>query len=82
MESRNKKNDQIPPQTLCFFVFYCCCALKYHAAANFCIGGRESFENGRCFLANVAVTACQGLATLHLILRGKKIQKKLPKLRK
>jgi hypothetical protein len=49
MESRNKKNDKIPPQTLCFFVFYCCCALNFHAAANFLIGGRESFENGRGF---------------------------------
>jgi hypothetical protein len=45
MESRNKKR-QIPPQTLCFLVFYCCCALKYHAAANILICGRESFENG------------------------------------
>jgi hypothetical protein len=33
-----------------FFVFYCCCALKYHAAANFLIGGRESFENVCGFL--------------------------------
>jgi hypothetical protein len=31
------------------YVFYCCCALKYHAAANFLIGSRESFENGRGF---------------------------------
>jgi hypothetical protein len=23
------------------FCFYCCCALKYHAAANFFIGSRE-----------------------------------------
>ncbi len=29
-----------------FFVFYCYCALNYHAAANFWIGGRERFENG------------------------------------
>ncbi len=45
---RAEKNDKIPPQTLCFFC-HCCCALKYHAAANFFIGGRESFEKGRGF---------------------------------
>jgi hypothetical protein len=28
------------------------------------IGGRESFENGHWFLTNVAVIACQALATL------------------
>jgi hypothetical protein len=47
MESRNKKNDKIPPQTLCFFGFIIvviCCSLKYHAAENLLIGGRESFE--------------------------------------
>jgi hypothetical protein len=49
MESRNKKNVKIPPQTLSFFVYYCSCALKCHAAANFFIGGRESFEKGRGF---------------------------------
>jgi hypothetical protein len=32
-----------------FFAFCCCCDLKYHAAANFLIGGRESFKNGRGF---------------------------------
>jgi len=32
-----------------FCFFYCCCALKYHAAANFLIGCRESLENGRGF---------------------------------
>ncbi len=32
-----------------FLVFYCCCALKYHAAGNFLIGCRESLENGRGF---------------------------------
>jgi hypothetical protein len=46
-----------------FFVFFCC-ALKYHAAANFFIGGRESFENGAVVFENVAVKACQDLATL------------------
>jgi hypothetical protein len=49
MESKNKKNDKIPPQTLCFFGFYCCCALKYHAGENFLKGDRESLENGRGF---------------------------------
>jgi hypothetical protein len=45
-----KKWQNPPLQTLCFcFVFYCCCALKYHAAANFLIGGRERFTNGRGF---------------------------------
>ncbi len=44
--------------------FYCGCALKYHAGANFLIGGLESFESGRGFLANVAVNACHYLATL------------------
>jgi len=29
------------PKHYVFFVFYCCCALKYHAAAEFLIGGRE-----------------------------------------
>jgi hypothetical protein len=39
--------------------------IKYHAAASFLIGGRESFEKGPWFLANVAVNAaCQDLATL------------------
>ncbi len=46
MESRNKKNCKIHLQTLCFFVFYCNFALKYHAAAKYLIGGRKSFENG------------------------------------
>jgi hypothetical protein len=32
-----------------FFVVVYCCALKYHAAANFLICGRESFENFRGF---------------------------------
>ena len=32
------------PKHYIFFVFYCCCALKYHAAANFLIGGRESLK--------------------------------------
>jgi hypothetical protein len=49
MESRNKKITKSLSQTLCFFVYYCCCALKYNAAANFLIDGRESFENGRSF---------------------------------
>jgi hypothetical protein len=49
MESRNKKHDKIPPQTLSFLFFYCGCALKYHAGAIFFIGGHESFENGRGF---------------------------------
>jgi hypothetical protein len=40
----NKKNYKIPRQ---HYVFFCCCALKYHAAAKFFIGGSESFENGR-----------------------------------
>jgi hypothetical protein len=39
LESRNKKNYKIPPQILWFLFFYCFCALKYHAAANFLIGG-------------------------------------------
>jgi hypothetical protein len=52
------------PKHYVFLAFYCCCALKYHAGVNILIGGRESFENGRWFLANVAVNACQGLATL------------------
>jgi hypothetical protein len=55
------------PKQYVFFVFYCCCALKYHAAANFWIGSRESFENGRWFLANVAVNTCQDLATADFI---------------
>ncbi len=40
-----------------------CCALKYHAA-NFLIGGCESFEKWPWFLANVAGNACQDLAAL------------------
>jgi hypothetical protein len=32
-----------------FFSFLLFCALKYHAAANILICGRESFENGRGF---------------------------------
>jgi hypothetical protein len=45
MERRNKKMTKSLPK----HYFYCCCALKYHAAANFLIGGQESFENGRGF---------------------------------
>ncbi len=52
------------PYPYVFLFFYCCCALKYHAAAKFLIGGRENCENGRGFLANVAVNTCQDLATL------------------
>jgi hypothetical protein len=44
-----KKMTKSLPKHYVFLVFYCCCALKYHAAANFLIGGRESFENGRGF---------------------------------
>ncbi len=63
--SRKNKNDKIPPQTLCFFVSYCCWALKYHAAANFLIGGRETSKiELPWFLMNVAVNACQDLAAL------------------
>jgi hypothetical protein len=52
-----------------FLFFYCCCALKYHAATNFfgTIGGYESFEMAMVF-GDVAVNACQDLATL---LQGK-----------
>jgi hypothetical protein len=51
VESRNKKMAKSLPNHYVFcFVFYCCCAFKYHAAANFFIGGCESFENGRGFL--------------------------------
>ncbi len=65
MVSRKNKNDKIPPQTLCFFVSYCCWALKYHAAAKFLIGGRETSKiELPWFLANEAVNACQDLATL------------------
>ncbi len=66
MESKNIKMTKSLPKHYVFFVFYCCCALKYHAAANFLIGGRESLKNGRGFLANIAVNACQDLATLSL----------------
>jgi hypothetical protein len=61
---RNKKRQNPSSNIMFFFVFYCCCALKYQAAANFLIGGRESFEKWPWFLANVAVNACQDLATL------------------
>jgi hypothetical protein len=37
------------PKHYVFFVVFYCYALKYQAAANFFIGGRESFENGRGF---------------------------------
>jgi hypothetical protein len=48
-----------------FFVSYCCWALKYHAAANFFMGGREKSKiELPWFLVNVAVNACQDLATL------------------
>jgi hypothetical protein len=47
MESRNKKMTKSLPKHCVFF--YCGCALKYHAGANFLIGGHESFENGRGF---------------------------------
>jgi hypothetical protein len=50
MESRHKKmTKSLPKHYVLFFIFYCCCALKYPAAANFLIGGRESFENGSGF---------------------------------
>jgi hypothetical protein len=42
------KKWQNPSPNIMFFVFYCC-ALKYHAAGNLLIGGRESFENGPGF---------------------------------
>jgi hypothetical protein len=45
-ESRKKMTKSLPKH-YAFQFFYCCCALKYHAAANFLTGGRESFENGR-----------------------------------
>jgi hypothetical protein len=32
-----------------FIVIYCFYASNYHAAANFLIGGHESFKNGRVF---------------------------------
>ncbi len=46
--------------------FYCCCALKYHEAANFLIGiaVKTSKKAAWFFAENVAVNACQGLATL------------------
>jgi hypothetical protein len=51
---------------LCFFGFFIvviCCALKYHAAEIFLIGGCVSFEMA-VVLGSVAVNACQDLATL------------------
>jgi hypothetical protein len=65
MVSRKNKNDKIPPHTLYFLVSYCCWALKYHAGANFFTGGRETSKiELPWFLVNVAVNACQNLATL------------------
>ncbi len=65
MGSRKKKKNKIPPQILCFFVFYCRCALKYHAAANFLVyKWLGKLQKWLWFLANVAVIACQDLATL------------------
>jgi hypothetical protein len=48
MESRNTKNTlQNPSPNIMFFCFLLFCALKYHAAANFLIGGCASSENVR-----------------------------------
>ena len=51
------------------FLFFIVVLLKYHAAANFSTGCRESFEMKMVwplFLANVAVNVCQDLATLRV----------------
>jgi hypothetical protein len=63
----------LPKHYVFFCFFHCCCALKYHLAANFLIGSRESFENGRWFLANVAgmlVRTWQHLGLFTMIPRG------------
>jgi hypothetical protein len=54
IESRNKKVTKSLPKYYVFFVFYCFCALKYHAHNHNFLkgrpkGGRESFKNGRGF---------------------------------
>ncbi len=41
MESRNNKISKSLHKYDVFLVFYCFCALKYHAAANFFIGGTK-----------------------------------------
>jgi hypothetical protein len=42
------KKWQNPFPNIMFFYFIFCCCVKYHAA-NFLIGGCDSFENGRGF---------------------------------
>ncbi len=43
------KNDKIPPQTVCFFLFLLFLCFELSCSSKLLIGGRESFENGRDF---------------------------------
>jgi hypothetical protein len=51
----------------CFLLLLC---FEISRSSKFLIGGCESFENGRGFLTNVAMNACQDLATLSSMTGG------------